>query len=169
AGEGGAKRRMRTRAKRAALALPGNIKSTLRCARAPSSALRAPSPVKREKGASSSRPGCGPEAAPPAKRERGLCPVQSWIGSGRLGHRLIDRRMRGGQGVATVLRRHGQAFGADELDLCNAHEPEDELQVRLLEIARRTRVQPAAGAGDDHPLATGQALGAVGGVAEGPA
>src|SRR5690606_1456194 len=45
AGEGGAQRRMRARAQRAALALPGNIKSTLRCARAPSSALRAPSPV----------------------------------------------------------------------------------------------------------------------------
>src|SRR5690606_3240042 len=35
AGEGGAKRRMRARAQRAAVALPGNIKSTLRCARAP--------------------------------------------------------------------------------------------------------------------------------------
>src|SRR5690606_24273140 len=45
AGEGGAKRRMRARAQRAAVALPGNIKSTRRCARAPSSALRAPSPV----------------------------------------------------------------------------------------------------------------------------
>src|SRR5690606_39746881 len=70
AGEGGAKRRMRARAKRAALALPGNIKSTLRCARAPSSALRAPSP---ENGRRASFPtlaarfGIRPS---PAKREK---------------------------------------------------------------------------------------------------
>src|SRR5690606_2173032 len=46
AGEGGAKRRMRARAKRATAApSQAKIKSTRRCARAPSSALRAPSPV----------------------------------------------------------------------------------------------------------------------------
>src|SRR5690606_30493041 len=47
AGEGGAQRRMRARAKRAAVAplAKGKIKGTLRYARAPSSALRAPSPV----------------------------------------------------------------------------------------------------------------------------
>src|SRR3546814_2392449 len=48
AGEGGAKRRMRARAKRAAPALPRRrikSKAARRCARAPSSALRAPSPA----------------------------------------------------------------------------------------------------------------------------
>src|SRR3546814_7842858 len=68
-----------------------------------------------------------------------------------------------------MLRRQVQALGADELEVADAHEPEDELQVRLLEIARRIGVQSAAGAGDDHAFAAGQALGAFLGVAEGAA
>src|SRR3546814_15835172 len=68
-----------------------------------------------------------------------------------------------------MLRRQVQALGADELEVADAHEPEDELQVRLLEIARRIGVQSAEGAGDDHAFAAGQALGAFLGVAEGAA
>src|SRR3546814_3193039 len=56
----------------------------------------------------------------------------------RLVHRLADRRVRDGQRIAAMLRRQVQALGADELEVADAHEPEDELQVRLLEIARRS-------------------------------
>src|SRR3546814_5288416 len=79
----------------------------------------------------------------------------------RLVHRLADRRVRDGQRIAAMLRRQVQALGADELEVADAHEPEDELQVRLLEIARRIGVQSATGAGDDHALVAGHALGAV--------
>src|SRR3546814_16225515 len=59
--------------------------------------------------------------------------------SGCLGHRLADRRVRDRQRIAAMLRRQVQALGADELEVADAHELEDELQVRFLEIARRDR------------------------------
>src|SRR5690606_32414092 len=60
------------RAQRAALALPDNIKSTRRCARAPSSALRAPSPVNGRRASFptlAARFGISPS---PAQREKGF-------------------------------------------------------------------------------------------------
>src|SRR3546814_20450618 len=73
----------------------------------------------------------------------------------RLGHRLADRRVRDGQRIAAMLRRKVQALGADELEVADAHEPEAELQVRPLEIARRIGLPSATGAGDDHALVAG--------------
>src|SRR5690606_7748756 len=58
----------------AAPALPGNIKGTLRCARAPSSALRAPSPVNGRRASFptlAARLGISPS---PAQREKSLSP-----------------------------------------------------------------------------------------------
>src|SRR3546814_15020538 len=68
-----------------------------------------------------------------------------------------------------MLRGQVQDPSADESEVAYAHGSEEELQVRLLEIARRIGVQSAAGAGDDHAFAAGQALGAFLGVEEGAA
>jgi hypothetical protein len=46
------------------------------------------------------------------------------LASGRLGQRLADRRVRGGQRIAAVLRRQPDAFGTDDFDLGDAQETE---------------------------------------------